>query len=117
MDIMERINIMKDYDLIDQIIYNDLAAIIDVFKESGILLNEENAGIMITHIASAFIRNKTKEKIESLDREIIKDMQNDPMFDEACRIFCMIKSRIQNHFNEIEREFALVHICTVLNNM
>ena len=117
MDIMERINALKECGICDECAYNDLIKIIDICKQDDIILTEENAGIMITHISAAFKRNVTNETIEPLAKFIIDDMLQDEKYEQALGIYKKIVPAIENKFNEIEEQFTLLHLCTVLNEI
>lgn len=117
MDIMERVSMLKLCNMTDDIAHQDIITIIKIFREYDIELTEENAGIMITHLAAAFKRNTTGESINPLAETTITEIKQDPQFPKSEIIFKNIASNIKNKFNQTEEEFAKLHICTLLNNI
>lgn len=115
MDIMDRINLMKECALIDETAYADLLSIVKIFRDDFQFdLTEENGGIMITHIGAAIKRLKAGEKIEPLDREILNQTEEEPACPTARKILDKIRKETISCFPPAEEEFLLVHICNTL---
>lgn len=115
MDIMDRINLMREYGLADDAIYADLVGIVEVFREDfGFDLTEENGGTMIAHVGAAMKRLKSGEKIEPLDRGVLKQAEEEPIYPEALRILEKIREKMACKLPKVEQEFLLVHICNTL---
>ena len=115
MDIMERIGLLKEYNIADQTAYDDLVAIIKLIRERfGILLTEENAGVMITHIAAAFGRNRSGESVNPLVEAAVRELREHPCHSQAAEMLEALQGVITNELNEIEREFVLLHLCNLL---
>lgn len=116
MDIMERINMLKQCGFSTEEDHADLCEIVRIFTdEYNIPITEENAGVMITHIAAAFKRNRTGEKVEPLDREVYKEAVQSEEYMTANEIMDKIVSAISGEVSETEREFFIVHICMLLS--
>lgn len=115
MDIMERINLMKECRMIDDSAYVDLVKIVKIFKEDFQFdLTEENGGVMITHIGAAINRLKSGEEIEPLGREVLKQAEEEPSYPTALAILDQVKQKMVCKLPDIEQEFLLVHICNTL---
>lgn len=115
MDIMDRINLMKECGLVDDAAYADLINIVRVFREDfQFEITEENGGVMITHIGAAIHRQKTGEKVEPLDREILEQAGNEPVYWTAQKILERIRQTTPTRLPPEEEEFLLVHICNTL---
>ncbi|MFZ2539480.1 MAG: hypothetical protein WAX04_11335 [Oscillospiraceae bacterium] len=118
MDIMERINILKECDIADEVAHSDLAKMVELLGEQfGITLTEENAGVMVTHFAAAFKRNRTGETVEPLAQVAVEGLQEDLSYQKACTIFTAISDKIENTFSKEEQQFALLHLCTLLSEI
>ncbi|MEM1483594.1 hypothetical protein V6615_01825 [Oscillospiraceae bacterium PP1C4] len=118
MDIMERINILKGCGITDETAHSDLVNMVQLMKEQfDITLTEENAGVMVTHFAAAFKRNRTGETVEPLAEVAVESLQEDPSYDKACTIFAAISDKIENIFSKDEQLFALLHLCTLINEI
>lgn len=115
MDIMERINLMKECGMIDDVAYADLMTIVKIFqKDFQFNLTEENGGVMITHIGAAINRIKSGEKIEPLDREVLRQAADELSYPTALKILAQVKQEMVCKLPDIEQEFLLVHICNTL---
>ena len=118
MDIMERVNMLKDCDMINEEAYSDILSIINIFKEDfSIILDEDNAGVMITHMSMAFRRNETKEKIEPIGRDTYNQAVELEEYQKASEILDKIEQATKNELSNDEKEFFIVHICTLLLNV
>ena len=115
MDIMDRVNIMKECGMTTETSHNDLIKIIEILTNKGVQVTEENTGVMIAHFGAAFNRNITGESVNPLSRELIEQITEEECFDKCTEIFDEITKNITNVFNPTEKEFALLHICTLLN--
>lgn len=116
MDIMERIDLMRGCDLIDEKGCQDLCEIIAQCKEIGVLLTEENAGVMMTHIGAAFKRITTGEVVEPLDVEIIRQLQEEENYPVALELIKIFKENLHHVLSDEEYNFILVHLMNVLEN-
>lgn len=116
MDIMERIDLMRGCDLIDEKGYQDLCEILAQCKQIGVLLTEENAGVMITHIGAAFKRITTKEIVEPLDIAVIDQLKQEESYPAALKLIEIFKENLQNVLSDQEYNFILVHLMNVLEN-
>lgn len=115
MDIMDRINLMKECSLVDDAAYADLVSIVKVFREDFRFdLTEENGGVMITHIGAAIKRLKTGEKVDPLDREVLSQAVEEPVYPTAQKILDRIREQTVSRLPSAEEEFLLVHICNTL---
>ncbi|SHO43917.1 PRD domain-containing protein [Anaerocolumna xylanovorans] len=117
MELMERIRLLQEYGMMDETAFEDILTIIKLFKEEyGIELTEKNAGIMITHMSSAFHRNVTGEEIDAMDAGIVEEIKQVPEYAKAGQILVSIVSGIKNNLSKKEMEYFLVHICNLLAN-
>ncbi|MVB12027.1 hypothetical protein CAFE_27560 [Caprobacter fermentans] len=115
MDIMDRINLMKECSLVDDAAYADLVSIVKVFREDFRFdLTEENGGVMITHIGAAIKRLKAGEKVNPLDREVLSQAAEESVYPTAQKILDRIREKIARRLPSAEEEFLLVHICNTL---
>ncbi len=118
MDLAPRLEIIKSCNLTSESGYADLLTIVDIFKKDfDIELTEENAGVMITHLASAFKRIETGEAVNPLDPGLVEQMKEEPVFPLTQRIVDAVLSRIRNPLSADEQDFLLVHVGTLLCEM
>lgn len=115
MELMERIELLKEYGRMDETGYRDILFILDLFRANyRIELTEDNAGIMITHMSSAFYRNAAGEEIDALDAGILEEIGQIPEYPKAEQILDSIIEGIENELSQKERDYFLVHICNLL---
>ncbi|MDF2613460.1 MAG: hypothetical protein K0S71_1246 [Clostridia bacterium] len=115
---MERINLLKEYGIVNESGYEDLLTIKRVFAEKfNIILTEENAGVMITHIATAFKRLETKEKVNPIDENVLEELKKEEVYIKAAEILKCLKEAVRNQLSKEEDTFILVHICTLLSQL
>ena len=118
MDIMERIDIMKECGLSSEQEHKDLCAVVRLCKdEFGIALTEENAGVMITHIGAALRRVRTGEAVEPLDPEVYAQAAEEPEYERAQKIVARLLETLTAALPEEERQFFLVHVVQVLSQL
>lgn len=114
--IITRINFMLDINMINESekkILEEIAKIIEV--KTKIELTEENAGVMITHIAAMFIRKRENQSLEVLDDIIIKEIEMNKSFDLCKSIINEINSKLSIQIEKVESDYIMLHLCTLLN--
>ncbi len=115
MELTPRFEVIKNCGLTSESGYEDLLLIVDIFKNDfDIELTEENAGVMITHLASAFKRIETGEAVNPLDSALVEQIKMEPVYPLAQKIVDTVLSRIQNELSRDEQDFMLVHVGTLL---
>ncbi|MFV0343420.1 MAG: PRD domain-containing protein [Anaerocolumna sp.] len=115
MDLMERVRILKEYNMMNEVAYKDILFIIKMVEEEyHITLTEENAGIMITHICAAFRRNELGEEIDPLHRSVFEEIKESKDYQKAEQIIESMIAGIENQLSQNEREYFLIHICNLL---
>lgn len=115
MDIMERINIMKQCNLVDENGYKDLLTVVKVFSEDfNFKITEENGSVMITHLGAAIKRLEGEEQITPLGPEILKQAEEQPCYKTAVKILNKLRKELICKLPKDEEDFMLVHICNTL---
>lgn len=114
--IQYRINALKEFKLCSDEQIEDLNKIIILFEEEyNILMEEENAGAMITHISAAFNRINTGDIIDALDDLILDDLKTSLLYDKSLEIFYNIKEKISTAIPDNEKGYFILHICNLIN--
>jgi len=117
-DIMERLNILISSDFINEEEYMDLLKVLDIFRNKyGYDICEENGGMMITHMAAAFRRQRTGESVAPLSDKIVSGIEKSPHFSKAKIILDEITMHIKSSVCEKEGEYFLLHICSFLRSV
>lgn len=111
-----RINFMLEINMINEdekIILEEITKIIE--NKTRIELNEENAGVMITHIAAMFIRKRENQTLTELEEFILIDIELSKSFDVCKEIIQLINSKLSIQIDKVESDYIMLHLCTLLN--
>ena len=121
MEFDERLKLYLDGGMIDEKDVLDINKIINLFKDKyNIVLTEDNASFFISHLCSAYSRSKTQEKIDPVDNDILAQIKRSKTYSMSLNILKDIFDITNNPFNEIERDYMLLHInnlLTVINGL
>lgn len=114
MDIMERVNILKNAGVLCEQNYLHVVSVIEYFKhEKNIELTEENSAAFITHLCMALERIDKEEEVEPLDREIYETASQEPGFEKAS-VCCRDIREILPQLSDAEVEYICVHVGVML---
>lgn len=117
MNLMTRLVILKDAGQIDQNIQEDIIKIIDMFDEKyNIKLTEENASMLITHLAISFKRIKIEETVNPIEEIMYEEIRADKNYKKAEAIFKDMEVTIGKSINDNEKGFIIMHLCSLLHN-
>ncbi len=117
MNLMTRLIILKDAGQIDQNIHQDIIKIIDMIDEKhDIKLTEENASMLITHLAICFKRIKMGEVVNGIEEMMYEEVTVDKSYKKAEEIFKDMEVTIGRSIDENEKGFIIMHLCSLLHN-
>lgn len=92
--------------------------IINMFRNKhNIILTEENASMMITHICMAIMRVKKNEEIKSIDSSAYQEVLENENLDKVYEIYNDIIDISNISFPEDEKKYIMVNICVILENI
>lgn len=115
-DIMDRIDLFQELGMITFDDKQDLLVLVDILQtELKIKITEENGGILVTHVAAMFKRNKTGEDVGALDESVIKELVENEFYKESTEVLETIILKIENEVSELEKNYLLLHLCTLLS--
>ncbi|SFB25813.1 PRD domain-containing protein [Clostridium frigidicarnis] len=115
MDLIVRLNILRDAGQVSEKTYNQLLKVIRYFKEKrNIELTEENGAMLITHLSSALARIEKNELVNSIEEIIFEEIKKDINYKKVVEITDDMEETIGKLPRE-ERDFIEMHICTLLN--
>ena len=76
MELDMRLDLLKQSKQIDEDIYDKLKdVIVMMLSKYGIVLNEENGAMLITHLSVAPMRIKNNQLVDEVDEEIFKEIK------------------------------------------
>ena len=114
--IIQKLDILKESNIIDQENYDYIIRVIESLKKHGIEVGAESpAETFLTHLAMAAARQKNAEPpIERLDAMIIEDIETDPRFARAQEIWRALEGLAPMPFGEEELDYFYLHICNMI---
>lgn len=114
MELITRLNILKDSGMLSEGNYNKVLKVIDYFdKVRNIKLVEENASMFIIHLCSALGRIDNNEILNELDEEILESLKLEDTYNESMHLVKDLKDVIGEIPKE-EMNFLVMHVCTLL---
>jgi len=114
MELSERLDLFMSSGQISEASYKALLRVIDMFKQQyGLILTEENGAMFITHLSIAGERIKRQEFVEPVDKEIYKEIENDPDFGKAEQVFAFIQQEMNISIPDNEKGYIMLHLCTL----
>ncbi len=115
MDLTFRIQLLKDSNQIDEETYENLLAIIKLLKDRwGITLTEENGAMLITHMSIALKRIKDNNTVNPLEEDLQEQLRGEAFYSKAEEILEDIDKKLELKLPENEKEYMIMHICTLL---
>lgn len=111
MDFTERLELYKEGGMINDGDIEDINAVVDLFRdEYGVILEEENAGTFIAHLCAAYGRLASKEAVEELPEEVVRELESLDTYEESREILEKVMNATKNPLCETEQGYALLHI-------
>lgn len=114
MSLSIKLDIFKQTGMINDEDHTKLHEIIDLLeKELHITLEEDNAGMLITHAACMMRRIHINEQLNDLNDEIYEEIKKHKSYDEAKLILEKITNIIV--IPEYEVKYLMMHLCNIMN--
>lgn len=112
--IEEKLRVLKESDVIDEEGYNYSKKALTFLKEKGVISDNDQADVFITHLAMATARQKTDEKIEGVDESIKEEIEKSDKYTEAVTIWKELKELAPSDFRANEDGYFHLHLVTLL---
>lgn len=112
--IQEKLDILKDTNVIDETAYNYSQEALVYLKNNDIIKEDDEADVLITHLAMATARQNTDEKIDGVDGMILSDIQSDEKYDQATQIWDELRAFAPAKFEDNEEGYFHLHLVTLL---
>lgn len=118
MDFKERLDMYLTGGMINKEDVKDIEAVIKLFKDDyGVELSEENAATFIAHLAAAYSRNATKEKLDDLSNDMLDEIKALDSYNDSLKILDKIIKVTNNPLNDVERNYVLLHLNNLIANL
>lgn len=110
-ELKERINILKEGEVINELTAHFVLDIIDQELKEFDSLNALE--MFTTHLAMATQRILNQEEVDYLNDEIYQQVEKHPSFSNAFKLYTSIVSKAPCVFPEGEKRFLLMHLCNL----
>lgn len=112
--IQEKLNILKENQVIDEEVYNFSQTTLQHLKEQRIIKEDDQADTFITHLAMAMARHG-EEEINAVDDTILAEITADEKFAEAKAVWEEIAAKSPVSFHPNESGYFYLHLVTLLH--
>ncbi|GEK92150.1 hypothetical protein [Alkalibacterium kapii] len=112
--IQEKLDILKETNVINQAAYDYSQEALVYLKKKKVIKEDNEADVLITHLAMATARQNTDEKIDGVDDMILSDIQSDENYDQAKKLWDELKTFAPAEFESNEEGYFHLHLVTLL---
>ncbi|WP_053243088.1 PRD domain-containing protein [Clostridium sp. DMHC 10] len=117
MNLEERIEILKNANQIDDNVQTSLRNIINMFwNDFNIKLTEENASMLITHLAVALQRIKQGKCEAGINEDAYKEIEQNEFYGKSVNALSKIAEICNIDIPHSEQTFIIMHLCTLFQN-
>ena len=113
--IQEKLTILKENNVINETVYDYTQEVLKYLKKQGVITNEDQADVLVTHLAMATARQYTDEKVNSVDQFVYDEIKANPKYEQASYHWEAISALAPITFRENEAEYFYLHLVTLLN--
>lgn len=107
----ERLDVLQQCGFFDEAGRRDLEAAASVLvAECGVSRTDEHVATLITHVAAAFKRSADGEKINPIGSDILAEVRESAIAEEAARIQGLVLGAMDTKLSDDEKDFVLVHV-------
>lgn len=113
----QRIETLYECGFVDDAGKADLYRIVEILQNHGIETNDDNTGVLVTHVAAALKRSADGEIVTPFDAEVLGQVKEIEKYEEAVTIQKEILDSMTHKLSADEQDFVLVHIGTILESV
>ncbi|KUO71280.1 MAG: hypothetical protein APF77_19760 [Clostridia bacterium BRH_c25] len=111
----ERLDILKEAGEISDEIRAAVIEFAQSFeKKYPLTITEENASMLITHLAMALARIKKGEEIIEMDELAMDEIRQSNIYGELPEFYEIIEDKLQIRLPESEKGYIALHACTII---
>lgn len=108
-----RTDILHSSGIISEQVYSACMKTIDDLCAETDGLDEEKAGIFITHLAMA-LQRISKNEIESpVGDAVAEELKKNAAYDQALRFLGLISEHAEFEIPESEKQYLMIHLCNL----
>ncbi len=113
--LIERLDILKEAGEIS----NEIRAAVTEFAKSfekkySLTMTEENASMLITHLAMALARIKRGEEVNAMDELTMDEIKQTVIYSELPEFYRMIEDKLQIGLPDSEKGYIALHACAIM---
>lgn len=113
--LMERLDILREAGEISGDIKDTVTAFAENFeKKYSLVMTEENASMLITHVAMALARIIRGEDIGEMDETALEEVSQSRIYNELPAFYQSMEAILHIKLPEAEKGFIALHACTLL---
>lgn len=112
--IQEKLTILLESNTINQKAFDYAQTVLDYLREKEIIKEDEEADVLITHLAMAASRQGTEEIIVSVDENVKQEIEADENYEKAAIIWNELKKVAPITFSSNEDGYIHLHLVTLL---
>lgn len=115
MELKDRVKTLVDSTLITRKDGNVLLKIVEIiYKKYDVILKEDNAAVLITHLFGVLSRTGNSITIDDVPEIVLKEIQSNSNYKLALDIVGTISENIS--LNEVEKNYVLLHLVNIISN-
>lgn len=111
----QRLAILLQGGVIDQDIHDGMLQVISILESDWqISIRHSQGNMALTHMASALMRSRRREKIESVDNEILDEVKNADNYPRIKEIHQSLINHFQVTLDPAEEGYLLVNLYSLI---
>ena len=110
-----RLQILEDNEVITADVTNYVKDVIEIVFAEKPDLSQDGAEMFFTHLAMASMRTINSIEENAMDEMVFEAVKQEPNYNKAMEIREKILSITNIEFSQTEKDFLLVHLCSILS--
>ncbi len=82
-------------------------------KKYSLMLTEENAAMLVTHLAMALARIKKGEAVEAMDESSMEEIRQSGIYNELPELYEMLENKLEIRLPDSEKGYIALHACAI----
>ncbi|OTA15922.1 PRD domain-containing protein [Xenorhabdus vietnamensis] len=109
--IEQRLTILLQGGVIDQDIYNAMLDVVHALEDIWLIpIRHPQGEMVLTHMASAFMRSRRGEKVSPLDKEILAKLEQSEYYNQLLTIHCSLTEKFTVALHPNEEGYLLANL-------